>query len=208
VRAANGEQAVGRTKKRASTGPTQVVGSEVLGSDSFGRKSAADQIDVEYIQWGHSQKVQLAGVPCPGVCIDSISCRLLKHVLRRPGDGFRVPRMGPGRGFSVLTAKCIRAQPSVFCFRLEFEGPAQLKSTRCARVTWWTLLAVLIFLGHRHVVRSGVQLSGRFSGGTSGSLRIGRCLWFKYLGDALGYALMLPNRKSGFRAVFRLDFKR
>jgi hypothetical protein len=61
ARAAAGEDLAPSRKRRL--GAAAVPGIEVIGSESYtGRKSAADTIDLEYIQWGFSQKVQLAGV--------------------------------------------------------------------------------------------------------------------------------------------------
>jgi hypothetical protein len=58
---AGGTEAPTEKGRRRNAGGGVIV--EVAGIDSFaGKKSAAQNIDVEYLLWGFSQKVQLAGV--------------------------------------------------------------------------------------------------------------------------------------------------
>ena len=57
---AGGEPSTDKGRRRTTNGACSV---EVAGVDSFaGKKTAARNIDVEYILWGFSPKVQLAGV--------------------------------------------------------------------------------------------------------------------------------------------------
>ncbi len=79
VRALSGEAVAGRQKKGVQAAAANLAGAEVLGQESFsvaGRKSAADAVDLAFIQWGGSQKVQLAGaghLDCVSACSESLA---------------------------------------------------------------------------------------------------------------------------------------
>ncbi len=63
LRAQNGEAGVDSRKRRGSI--ASLVAANVFGQESFdanARRSAADTIDLAFIRWGGSQKVQTAGV--------------------------------------------------------------------------------------------------------------------------------------------------
>ncbi len=62
--AIGGDAASARKRKGGSGAPTASVGVEIAGSEAFsgGKTSAANRIDNQYLLWGFSQKVQIAGV--------------------------------------------------------------------------------------------------------------------------------------------------
>jgi hypothetical protein len=65
ARAALGEDVApqGRRQRRSAVLTDPLI--EVFGGDQYaGKKSAAEAIDLDYIQWGFSQKPQLAGARC------------------------------------------------------------------------------------------------------------------------------------------------
>ena len=72
-----GGEADGARKKRKTTGMSSVTGVEVAGAEAFGgvRLSAADSIDLDYILWGHTQRIQLAGLRGSGALARSLHCR-------------------------------------------------------------------------------------------------------------------------------------
>jgi hypothetical protein len=58
-------------KARVETGSASI---EVIGDESRStKKSVVDDVDISYILWGNSQKIQLAGVLPSGFCYRSIS---------------------------------------------------------------------------------------------------------------------------------------